>query len=44
MVNRTIAIPGDEGNYVLVLNVFHDLHCLVSGQCVILSMHLMHSI
>ncbi|KIM85848.1 hypothetical protein PILCRDRAFT_347779 [Piloderma croceum F 1598] len=28
MVNRTIAIPGDEGNYVVILNVFHDLHCL----------------
>jgi len=28
MVNRTIAIPGDEGNYVLILNVFHLLHCL----------------
>jgi hypothetical protein len=31
MVNKTTAIPGDEANYVLVLDVFHSLHCLVSG-------------
>lgn len=29
MANRTVAIPGDEGNYVVALNVFHQLHCLV---------------
>ncbi|KIM75131.1 hypothetical protein PILCRDRAFT_38305, partial [Piloderma croceum F 1598] len=27
--NRTVAIPGDEGNYVVALDVFHQLHCLV---------------
>jgi len=30
MVNKTIAIPGDEANYVVELNVFHLLRCLVS--------------
>ena len=34
MVNRTIAIPGDEGNHVLILNVFHLLHCLVSDRSI----------
>ncbi|KIM73442.1 hypothetical protein PILCRDRAFT_81124 [Piloderma croceum F 1598] len=28
MVNKTIAIPGDEANYVVELNVFHLLSCL----------------
>jgi hypothetical protein len=31
MVNKTIAIPGDETNYVVELNVFHLLRCLVSN-------------
>jgi hypothetical protein len=31
MVNKTIAIPGDEANYVVELNVFHLLRCLVSN-------------
>jgi hypothetical protein len=30
MVNKTVAIPGDEANYVVELNVFHLLRCLVS--------------
>ena len=34
MINRTIAIPGDEGNYALILNVFHLLHCLVSDRSI----------
>ncbi|KAF7978050.1 hypothetical protein HWV62_1675 [Athelia sp. TMB] len=28
MLNRTVALPGDEGNYVVALDVFHQLHCL----------------
>jgi len=32
MVNKTMAIPGDEGNYVVMLNIFHLLHCLVSDR------------
>ncbi|KZP29098.1 hypothetical protein FIBSPDRAFT_1039098 [Athelia psychrophila] len=28
MLNRTVAIPGDEENYVIALDVFHQLHCL----------------
>lgn len=28
--NRTTAIPGDEGHNLIVLDVFHQLHCLVS--------------
>ena len=28
--NHTLPIPGDEGNYVAALSVFHQLHCLVS--------------
>ncbi|KAJ7504927.1 hypothetical protein B0H11DRAFT_1979859 [Mycena galericulata] len=27
--NKTHPIPGDEGNYILELDVFHNLHCLV---------------
>ncbi|KAI0080783.1 hypothetical protein K474DRAFT_1636716 [Panus rudis PR-1116 ss-1] len=26
--NRTVPIPGDEEHYILVLSVFHQLHCL----------------
>ncbi|KAJ7869754.1 hypothetical protein B0H14DRAFT_3861135 [Mycena olivaceomarginata] len=26
--NKTHPIPGDEGNYILELDVFHNLHCL----------------
>lgn len=29
LANRTSPIPGDEGNYVVILEVFHQLHCLV---------------
>lgn len=32
LVNRTVPIPGDPGHYVVELNVFHQLHCLVSHQ------------
>ncbi|KAH8651632.1 hypothetical protein BGZ60DRAFT_388256, partial [Tricladium varicosporioides] len=28
LVNKTVPIPGDEGHYVVTLNVFHQLHCL----------------
>ncbi|KAJ8694274.1 hypothetical protein PTI98_004127 [Pleurotus ostreatus] len=28
--NATEAIPGDEDNYIVELDVFHELHCLVS--------------
>ena len=28
--NATEAIPGDEEHYVVELDVFHQLHCLVS--------------
>ncbi|KAH8897713.1 hypothetical protein GQ53DRAFT_619219, partial [Thozetella sp. PMI_491] len=27
-VNYTSPIPGDEGNYITMLDVFHQLHCL----------------
>ncbi|KAJ7641908.1 hypothetical protein FB45DRAFT_901322 [Roridomyces roridus] len=26
--NKTAAIPGDESNYIIELDVFHNLHCL----------------
>ena len=29
LVNKTVPIPGEEGQYVVQLNVFHQLHCLV---------------
>jgi hypothetical protein len=32
LVNKTVPIPGDPGYYVVSLNVFHQLHCLVSLQ------------
>ncbi|OAG13184.1 uncharacterized protein CC84DRAFT_1228221 [Paraphaeosphaeria sporulosa] len=28
LANRTSPIPGDEGHYVVILEVFHQLHCL----------------
>ncbi|KAF7426681.1 hypothetical protein PC9H_009050 [Pleurotus ostreatus] len=28
--NATEAIPGDEDNYIVELDVFHELHCLVN--------------
>lgn len=31
LVNSTYRIPGDEQHYVVQLDVFHQLHCLVSG-------------
>lgn len=30
LVNRTVPIPGDPGQYIVSLDVFHELHCLVS--------------
>ena len=30
LVNRTVPIPGDPGQYIIALDVFHELHCLVS--------------
>jgi hypothetical protein len=27
--NRTAPIPGDEDHYIVGLDVFHQLHCLV---------------
>lgn len=30
LVNYTIPIPGDPGYYIISLNVFHQLHCLVN--------------
>jgi hypothetical protein len=29
LVNKTYRIPGDEEHYVIQLDVFHQLHCLV---------------
>lgn len=29
-MNKTVPIPNDPGYYVVELNVFHQLHCLVS--------------
>ncbi|KAI9647635.1 hypothetical protein NHQ30_004020 [Ciborinia camelliae] len=28
LANKTVPIPGDAGQYVISLNVFHQLHCL----------------
>ncbi|RBR09849.1 hypothetical protein FVER53590_13633 [Fusarium verticillioides] len=28
LINKTIPIPGERGQYVIELNVFHQLHCL----------------
>ncbi|THG94911.1 hypothetical protein EW026_g6644 [Hermanssonia centrifuga] len=28
LVNKMLPIPGDPGNYVVALSVFHELHCL----------------
>jgi hypothetical protein len=30
LVNKTVPIPDDPGYYVISLNVFHQLHCVVS--------------
>lgn len=30
LVNKTVPIPGEPGQYIVELNVFHQLHCLVS--------------
>lgn len=32
LMNRTVPIPGKPGEYVVTLNLFHDLHCLVSAS------------
>ncbi|KAF9219003.1 hypothetical protein BS17DRAFT_718849, partial [Gyrodon lividus] len=32
--NKTVPIPGDENNYILKFDVFHQLHCLMSGQSI----------
>ncbi|VTT64839.1 unnamed protein product [Fusarium fujikuroi] len=29
LMNKTLPIPGEPGQYVIELNVFHQLHCLV---------------
>lgn len=29
LVNKTLPLPGERGQYVIMLNVFHQLHCLV---------------
>ena len=31
LVNKTVPIPNDPGYYAVALNVFHQLHCLVSN-------------
>jgi len=28
LVNKTLPIPGEPGQYAILLNVFHQLHCL----------------
>ncbi|KAJ3714546.1 hypothetical protein DFJ43DRAFT_1103872 [Lentinula guzmanii] len=28
LVDKTLPIPGDDGNYIVTLEVFHQLHCL----------------
>ena len=28
LVDRTVPIPGEPGNYMITLSVFHHLHCL----------------
>lgn len=30
MHNKTVPIPGEPGSYIVGLDVFHQLHCLVS--------------
>jgi len=30
LVDKTVPIPNDEDNYIVTLEVFHQLHCLVS--------------
>lgn len=30
LANRTVPLPGDPDHYVVILDVFHQLHCLVS--------------
>lgn len=30
LANRTVPIGNDPGNYAVTLDVFHELHCLVS--------------
>lgn len=37
LVNQTYRLPGDEDHYVVHLDVFHQLHCLV-GRCFICSL------
>ncbi|KAJ6614243.1 hypothetical protein B0H10DRAFT_1803924, partial [Mycena sp. CBHHK59/15] len=32
MVNRTYPLLGNEGNYILALDVFYQLHCLAPNQ------------
>ena len=40
LVNKTVPIPDDPDHYVVSLNVFHQLHCLVSAS--LLSSYLLH--
>ena len=30
LANRTVPIPGDPEHYAVSIDVFHQLHCLVS--------------
>lgn len=30
MLNNSLRIPGDENKYIVLLDVYHQLHCLVS--------------
>lgn len=30
LADRTVPIPGDPGQYIISLDVFHELHCLVN--------------
>jgi hypothetical protein len=29
LANKTVRIPGDPGMYIVGLDIFHQLHCLV---------------
>lgn len=37
LVNQTYRLPGDEDHFVIQLDVFHQLHCLVCAMAIHMS-------
>lgn len=40
MMNKTYELPDTDGDHIITIEVFHQLHCLVTSSCVLLFLFL----